>query len=373
MSNNFSDNPNPLVTQDILKRNLLEKDPFFLVDVGASGGIGNPWHHLEDSLRAIAIDPLTTECKRLQEKETRPMVKFVDAFAVAENPKDQIQSISQRMCDFYARSSSEEASRKKSYNFIKENFNSGAELVYSETKTSLNNLLEGEVANVNFLKVDTDGYDLSVLKGANKVLNNHNCIATMVECQFLGEKGIQANVFSNIERYLADFGFYVYNMDLNNYSRHHLPSKFKYNIFAQTQRGQVTWADVLFIKDPLEDKNLNLNLAYKYLIVFELFNLQDCAAELLVERRDLFDENQRLKHLDYLASQYYNSKATYHQALNNYNKNPEFFFPRNYTYDVFNKIGKKVTASIINSTAQYVPRSIKDKVKSFMNITAHKS
>ncbi len=53
---------------------------FFLLDVGASGGIEEHWFTLGDKLRAVGFDPLVSEVKCLNEENTNPNIHYEEGF-----------------------------------------------------------------------------------------------------------------------------------------------------------------------------------------------------------------------------------------------------------------------------------------------------
>src|SRR5689334_14682337 len=58
-------NSNPSLTRHLVQSGVFRKNPFCLVDVGASGGIDGYWEVFGDNLRAFGFDGLVNEIKRL--------------------------------------------------------------------------------------------------------------------------------------------------------------------------------------------------------------------------------------------------------------------------------------------------------------------
>ena len=75
-----------------------------------------------------------------------------------------------------------------------------------------------------------------------------------VEVQFHGTVGSDANLFSNVDRYLRGFGFGVFDLEVNRYSRDALPAEFTLDLPAQTVTGQVSWGEAIYFRD-LGDPN----------------------------------------------------------------------------------------------------------------------
>lgn len=100
-----------------------------------------------------------------------------------------------------------------------------------------------------FLKVDTQGSEFEILKGAKKVLTE-NTIALVCEVSFFeiyqGQK-----LFSDVEAYLRSLGFSFYGFDSSLHTRSCKNLDKKSNI----TRERAMYADAVFFKDPLPGGN----------------------------------------------------------------------------------------------------------------------
>lgn len=190
----------------------------------------------------------------------------------------------------------------------------------SETRIVLDEYLAADERNrIDFLKVDTDGGDFDVLRGAEEILRNGALLGLAVETQFNGPIGSDANLFSNVDRYLRGFGFGLFDLDVNRYSRDALPAEFALDLPAQTVTGQVSWGEAIYFRD-LGDPNYESVWDFvpsrvdvlKLMCLFEIFGLPDCSAELILRYREsLGDERLRTELLDVLAAEQAGSGTTY--------------------------------------------------------------
>src|SRR5262245_28883468 len=73
-------NQNPVLARLLVKRGLFEREPFVLIDVGASGGLHSVWREFGSQLVAFCFDPQRSECRKLQEREANPRVTYVPRF-----------------------------------------------------------------------------------------------------------------------------------------------------------------------------------------------------------------------------------------------------------------------------------------------------
>jgi FkbM family methyltransferase len=281
---------------------------FTVIDVGASGGIAYYWQAFGDSLSAIGFDPLVNNMKKMAAAESRPKVRYEAAF-VGCRDFDTLFPIEQRQVrvDPYVRSSSVRAQELMRLNFVAEHFNEGEELIWSDRHVTLDEFLP-DGGDLDFLKIDTDGSDLQVLIGADRLLRSGSFLGIMIEAQFQGWPHDYANTFANIDRYLRARGFQLYDVDRNRYTRGALPGHFELNIPAQTLTGQVHWGDALYFRD-LAHSHYEATWSYKVtrprllklVALLDLHALPDCAAELLLARPDLTSEAERTRLLDLLV------------------------------------------------------------------------
>jgi FkbM family methyltransferase len=290
-------NYSPNLTRKIINKGLLSKEPFYLVDVGASGGIHNCWKAFDESLRAYGFEPLIAECDRLNKQKT-PNVSYHSCNLIAE--ESEVHDQSGPPSHQFTRTSASKAISCE--NYIKKHFNNEQEVYYSNEKTSLNRFFTSiPTQTIDFIKIDTDGHDFEVLYGAKELLGSMQVIGVEVEVQFHGNSHCYSNTFRNIDRFLTDHGFSLFTLDTWKYSKQDLPGLFTYRIPAQTQTGQIMFGDALYLRDCCgKNKNffhdiitgkqysLSITKLLKLLCLYEIYCLPDCAAELLNVFKDEF-------------------------------------------------------------------------------------
>jgi hypothetical protein len=185
--------------------------------------------------------------------------------------------------------------------WTRETDNSGAEVVLTDRVVAIDRYCaEAGIKTIDYLKIDTDGSDYEVLLGAERMLTD-GILGVQVEVQFHGAVDREANLFSTIDLFLRERGFSLFDLDLWRYSRAALPRPFVYdNIPAQTRRGQLAWGEALYLRDlgdPDHERKwpevavqaATPGQILKLAALFDLFNLQDCAVELLLKYRDAID------------------------------------------------------------------------------------
>jgi FkbM family methyltransferase len=292
-------NRQPCFVNYLVGEGLFPKDDLFLIDVGVSGGIDPSWLTFKQHLRAVGFDPLVKEVRRLSTLSPSKKVTFVDAFVGARNqavssPPDKVSSRSNYS---HPRSSSERATKLAAMDYVREAYNRGQEMLLSSRRITLDDYFPTEQrGGIDFLKIDTDGSDYQVLLGAKELLESGAVLGITVECQFHGAVHEQANIFCNIDRFLRGCGFSLFDLEVHRYSRAELPRPFCNNDPGPTVGGQVQWGEALYFRD-LADVDYGAMWGHAYSVaqqtklacLFELFHLQDCAAELLLRNRAAFE------------------------------------------------------------------------------------
>jgi FkbM family methyltransferase len=322
----------------------LAQEPLFLIDVGCSGGISSLWSAFEPNFRALGFDPLVTEIDRLNTTEKRAGVAYEAAFvgyAAYDSlfaPALRQDKVRARNNDPVARSSAIRAAKVMGLDYQKQIFNSGADVVHTDRLVELDAYLsEKQVDLVGFLKIDTDGQDFEVLLGAQESLKRRGILGIEVECQFHGPVHPYANVFSNIDRFLRDAGFSLFELNPWRYTRGAMPGPFLYDIPAQTANGQVRWCDALYFRDAADPEHTAMTgfaptdgqLA-KLACLFELHNLPDCAAELILNHPGTFGTS--VDHiLDYLTPVKNPGPGAYRKVIEYFESDPTRFYPSRMT------------------------------------------
>jgi hypothetical protein len=312
--------------------------PFFLLDVGCSGGIEQRWRIFGDRLRAIGFDPLVAEIDRLNAANTNPGVSYVAAFVTCSEydtlfPRElRNDRLASKNDDPFPRVSAVAAQDRFEVSYVQDVFNAGAPVVMTERTVALDDVIEPrDRPQVDFLKIDTDGHDIEAVLGAEAIMAAGGVLGLKVEAQLHGAIHPYANTFANIDRVLRERGFTLFDLATYRYSRKHLPAPFLFDLAAQTTSGQVVWGDAIYFRD-LGSLDYERTWAYeitpervlKLACLFDLFELPDCAAELLVNRSSLVPPDDRARLLDLLAS---GQPGSYAEHVTLFEQDYKAFYP----------------------------------------------
>ncbi|MCW8129989.1 MAG: FkbM family methyltransferase [Planctomycetota bacterium] len=331
----------PRLIPELLKLPALKDSGFFLVDVGASGGVEPFWNAFGDALHAVGFDVLVNEVARLNKENKNERIRYVDgvvtcpADVVLPTYRSEEERIRVKHTHLESRSSDRHALKRMNVDYIKKEFNANQEVVVSERRVTLDEFFaQQNPAKIDFIKVDTDGHDFPVLLGAEKILRQGDVLGLSVEAQLHGMPHEKANLFANIDTFLRSMGYTLFDLEIFRYSRADLPAQFCHDIPAQTVQGQVFWGEAVYFRDlggpdyekmwkhePAEAKVVKLAALY------ELFGLNDCAAELIKKFRGrFFTEEMAGRFLDQLTPVLYGKKVGYAKYMQAFEQDPKSFY-----------------------------------------------
>jgi FkbM family methyltransferase len=334
-------NLRPSLTIDLVEKRVFAGEPFSLIDVGASGGIADYWKVFGNSLTALGFEPLIAEANRLN-AAAPPNVRYEAAFVSSTDQQTEhgqklnADRIRYRDNQPFPRTSAWRATSLQRLDYVRTYYDSSGSGALSTTTVTLDDVYRrAERRSIDFIKVDTDGHDYYVLRGAQRVLQDSPVLGLSIECQFHGPVHHHANLFSNIDRFLRGRGFSLFDLEVYRYSRATLPRPFVYTIPANTHQGQVLWGEALYVRDagdPEYAQKWGVSLTpiqlSKLVCIFEMFGLEDCAAELLVTHRDrmrsLVDVDRCL---DLLTPLHQGERLTFSQYDDRFEKHVDEWYP----------------------------------------------
>jgi len=240
--------------------------PFVLLDVGCRGGVHRVWKEFGPHLVAHGFDPAPGEAERLTAGEEHGGISY--------HPR----------------------------------------VVGTAPATSLDDFVRDEGLDyVDFIKIDTDGGDLDVLRSSTDTLRSKGVLGLLVEAYFGGSHEPDSCTFHNIDRLLKEHGFVIFDLDVFRLADPALPLSRDREGVSTTILGKPRWADVLYCRVPTDPDDLAL---IKLACLAEMFRSPDLAASLvlripqgsaLVDRDACLDlltpvvDGERLSYVDYLA------------------------------------------------------------------------
>ncbi len=325
----------PAMTRHVVAKGLFARDPVTIVDVGARGGYDETWDAFGDQLVVIGFEPDLTECRRLNDTAPRH-VKYLP-YALGARFETR---------NFYVAAFSGSSGLCSGDTEFIQRFFEGDNLRSVRTESvqvyPLDSVLtERDIKTVNFIKLDCEGADLEVLQGSEVILNRPDTLGVLVEVWFQKESRLCGYTFADIHQYLTQRGFLIFDMDAYRYNRKAMPFPFVSDIRdeagrfipGQTTRGQIVRGDALYFRDfiqdpPLVGDNERPLLLLKLACLYEIWGLQDCAAEILVNYKDVINPLIDTEHLlDLLTPELRGIKLSYREYLQWTESNPFILRP----------------------------------------------
>lgn len=201
---------NPL-TPDVLAR-ILGRHSVTVVDVGARFGASSAWWRLHPLAKLVGFEPSADECERLRQSVAGGrQERYVPVALGREQCHVKMYRTVEPGCSSVFRPLSELIARYPVLSCI-----TLAEEVEIEV-TPLDAWAEStHTTDIRFIKLDTQGSELAILRGAERVLAG--CVGLEVEVEFSSLYEGQP-LFGDVDQFLRSQGFVLWRLgDLCHYS-----------------------------------------------------------------------------------------------------------------------------------------------------------
>lgn len=267
-------NPNPRFLKAVADGGFLEPAPFTVADVGAAGGFFPYWIHFGKHKRLIGFEPDAKECARLRE------VRGLDIFPVALGRRRESRVFF--MANNHTCSSMMDINREYWARFPMDGTHELVGKHIIETVDLDGFAAENGIGDIDFIKLDTEGTELEILEGAERLLQD-KIIAIEVEVAFQPIHHGRP-LFGDVDAYLRKQGFAMFDLAPWRHARRALPPLEDYAV-SPSPYGQIVWGEALYMKDLsaliAKGERPDPMKILKLACLFDLFLLPDCAIELL--------------------------------------------------------------------------------------------
>lgn len=304
--------------------------PVSVVDAGCSGGLDERWRELGAQLRAWGVDAMTEECDRLRAAERYPGVKYIDARLemLRDHPAPPHRGFwpwarLSTAAALAARGSRAGGDREAIRS------NQWQEKNLSQQTLSVDQLIDLHgIDELDFLKIDLDGPDYEVLSGFAPHMDRLQTLGVKVEVNFFGSEQAGVHTFHNTDRLLRAHGFELFGLTGYNYSNAALPAAFATGVLGPTAFGRMLQGDALYFRDPVGDAERDKLPPVKLLklaCMFELFELPDCAAEILLRFGNDIGRSDTSQLLNLLVPRLDGEKLGYDEYMARFKADPRSF------------------------------------------------
>lgn len=262
-----------------------------VIDIGARGGYHKRWEQLGDNGNLYLFEPDIKEYENLKNQYSNRKNVYIFNNALSENGETLTLYIpnwpdsSSVFChdqDFL--------SKTNFYNYYE------LKKTIEISSQKLDNILDNEI---DFIKIDAEGSELSILKGGTKIIQN--CIGAELEVSFNSwAKGLP--LFGDIDVFMKSKNFIL--------SKISEPSNYHYLLSSKDleAHGIVFSTDVLYLKSPfymfeeITKNGANIPLFLKSIAIYLCYGNYEYAYVLLQEMKKVnIEESLYLKTINLIT------------------------------------------------------------------------
>jgi len=253
---------------------LLENNQLIIVDIGASGGIDTRWKNLTSYFKCILFEPDPREYSILKENSDSNLIVLNSALSDSTKKvefhlckKQEVSSIFPPNFDFLNKFPDSE--RFKVQKNIRLN-----------TDTLNNQLIKVGVNEVDFIKIDTQGYELPILQGSFDYLDS--AIGMEIEVEFV-ELYKGQPLFDEVNGFVKSKGFSLVDLKRSYWKR-------KGTRNTTNKKGQLIYGDALYFKTPeqiLKISNINQEKIIRSIFIYLAYGYIDLSQVLLHEAKNI--------------------------------------------------------------------------------------
>ena len=250
-----------------------------LVDIGARGGLEPRWQFIQDNVTACMFEPDEHACQALEDSE---YVERVFNVALGSSESESLFNLCRdpavsSLLEPNDRLLSRYPNARRFDVIARENMN----------LSTLDKCLLGQQQRCDFIKLDTQGTELQILKGGAELLQS-TVIGLEIEVEFLQVYKNQS-LFGDICTYLAPRGYEF--LDFINV--------YRWERQEFTDFGQTIFADALFLRSPetfsemLNGVSLEIarDKSMKYVAIIALYDHIDLLPVCMDAFRPFIDSN----------------------------------------------------------------------------------
>ena len=238
-------------------KKILDQKKLTFVDIGASIQIIPRWKRIhKDNLNYILFEPNKNEIKKLKLNK-----KYYSKYKIYESAlSNKKQNINLNITKGIYQTSV----LKPNMKFLNQFRNADRYQITNKIKIKANKLDSFKIKDVDFIKIDTQGYNYEILEGSIKTLKDTLGVETEVE-------------FTNLYTNQKLFGEINKILIKNNFDFIDFTVLKRWNRYNNSNYGQCIFGNSLFLKKPRLILNLDKKKIIKYISICVLYNKFDLA------------------------------------------------------------------------------------------------
>jgi len=266
----------PKVAKYLADHNTLGDQPFVLLDIGAREGCERQWQAFGNQIFKVGVEPDAVECQRLNARNA-PNEKFLPVALWSSDTE----------VPFYIAATAPSCSMYPANEPLLGRFLDLENVRTVRTTTLKTTTVDGLTLPVDFFKMDAEGAELEILKGAEGTLQGSAlglCLEVMFQSWRQG-----APTFDQVHAFCTSRGFRLYDLASYRHVRKNYNLKTYQNYSSGfSPLGQMIWGEALYLRDAVEEITSGSrpgwwtpHRIYKMVALYEMHYLHDCAFELL--------------------------------------------------------------------------------------------
>jgi len=265
---------------EFLTGKLPAADPVTVADVGAMGGVARKWNALGERCRILAFEPDPREFAKLRNTDRVTYINYLLAeksqpqtFFISRN--GGMSSISQPNLELLG-----EFENVNRFDVVDRH-----EIPAVRTSSFDDVVHEYELPDLDFVKLDTEGSELGILKGSTKKVLPQ-IFGLQIEVEFI-EKCKNQPLFRDVDAFLNTQGFQLMDLRRQFWKRK--------DFFDYQGKGQIVFGDALYFKrfdcffEQLKGRDnaaAGRNKVYKCAAVCLVYRMFDVAVSLVRRGKD---------------------------------------------------------------------------------------
>jgi FkbM family methyltransferase len=244
--------PTPLAADDLSALAGLLERPLVAIDVGCRDGVRPAWRELGRNARLIGFDADPEECARLNKAAPDPAQERYEPLALAASDGEATLFVTEDPQSSSLYPPDPDAIRR--YPELWRHEQRSTETIRT---TTVDTWAQGAgIGAIDAIKVDVQGAELDVLRGAGQALGDARVIEAEVEFQplYRGQP-----VFTDVDRFLRDRGFSLWRLREIHHcgitrAGHGEPVFGVGDAVEHTRLGgQIAWANAVYVRGELGD------------------------------------------------------------------------------------------------------------------------
>ncbi len=277
------------------------------IDVGAADNINQRWKKISNNLDFVGFEPNYEEYKKIKNLN---FAKFkIFNFALGEfNGYKKLNILKSKFASSFL---------QPNFKVLKNFKNLARFKIEKKINIKMRKLDSINLEKADFMKIDTQGYNLKVLKGSRKTLKK--MIGIEVETEFVKIYENQ-DLFEDTKKFLEKKNFIFINfLNLRRWSSN---ENFAY--------GRTVFCNSLFLKKLSNKDFKDKKIVLKYILICMLYNNLDLAEKILkVSKLNLETKKQILIYIKYLNRKNFIIRlyVSFFNRLNKFLKKENELFP----------------------------------------------